>query len=269
MEANTLSRAVAEFVAAMLVRVLETEAMDTAAEAVDYDSMDHRDVNRVFVTDLLAARGEEGDWGLGIGDWKSTATGPRSLIPSPQSPIPCFKGCILDLGTGTAQIPIELCRQHPRARVLAIDVARHMLLLAQKNIEQAGLADRIRVECVDAKRLPYADGAFDTVASNSIVHHIPEPGQALAEAWRVLAPGGLIFIRDLVRPDDEAAVRRLVETYAAGANAHQQQMLADSFHAALTLDEVRRIVTRFGTPAECVRATSDRHWTWAARKSGG
>lgn len=218
----------------MLPRTLETEAMDTLAEAVDYDSMDHREVNRVFVADLLA-------------------TGPG-------------EGWILDLGTGTAQIPVELCRQDPEAKVLAIDAAEHMLRLARNNIEQAGLADRIRVERVDAKRLPYADGSFATVASNSIVHHIPDPSQVLGEAWRVLSPGGLIFIRDLFRPDNEATAQHLVATYAAGASEHQKQMLADSFQAALTVEEVRQIVTRFGVSPETVRATSDRHWTWATRK---
>ena len=243
----------------MLPRILETEAMDTLAEAVDYDSMDHREVNRVFVADLLATRrGEKGD---------------RPHLPerpegcfAQMGPVPFWEGWILDLGTGTAQIPVELCRQDPRAKVLAIDAAEHMLRLARKNIEQAGLSDRIRVERVDAKRLPYADGSFATVVSNSIVHHIPEPTEVLAEAWRVLAPAGLIFIRDLFRPNDEAALRRLVETYAAGASQHQKQMLADSFHAALTVEEVRQIVTRFGVLPETVRATSDRHWTWAARK---
>jgi ubiquinone/menaquinone biosynthesis C-methylase UbiE len=122
---------------------------------------------------------------------------------------------------------------------------------------------------VDAKRLPYPDASFATVTSNSIVHHIPEPIVVLDEAWRVLAPGGLIFIRDLFRPDDEATLRRLVETYAAGANEHQKQMFADSFRASLTVDEVRQIVTRFGAAPETVRATSDRHWTWATRKGGG
>ena len=39
----------------MLQRVLETEAMDSLEEALDYNSMDHGEVNRVFVTDLLAA----------------------------------------------------------------------------------------------------------------------------------------------------------------------------------------------------------------------
>ena len=48
--------------------------------------------------------------------------------------------CVLDLGTGTAQIPLELCRQNPRVRVVAIDLAEEMLRLAAQNIERAGFA---------------------------------------------------------------------------------------------------------------------------------
>jgi ubiquinone/menaquinone biosynthesis C-methylase UbiE len=221
----------------MIPRVLETEAMDTPAEAVDYDSMDHGEVNRVFAADLLAAG------------------------PEP--------GLILDLGTGTVLIPIELCRRDPRARVLAVDLAYHMLNLGRRNVEKAGLAGRIAVEQVDAKRLPYRDAAFRAVMSNSIVHHVPEPRDVLREAWRVLAPGGLAFFRDLFRPADEETIRRLVDTYAPGANEHQQKMFADSFRASLTVDEVRRIVVEFGVGPETVQATSDRHWTWVARKGGG
>jgi 2-polyprenyl-3-methyl-5-hydroxy-6-metoxy-1,4-benzoquinol methylase len=104
------------------------------------------------------------------------------------------------------------------------------------------------------------------VISNSIVHHVPDPRQVLAEAWRLVGPSGLVFFRDLFRPDDDSTVRRLVETYAAGANHHQQQMFEDSLRAALTVEEVRRLVAELGYPPESVRATSDRHWTWAARK---
>ena len=74
----------------MLPRTLEAEVMDSAAEARDYDAMDHREVNRVFVADFLAA------WGGG--------------------------GSVLDVGTGTAQIPIELCRRSPLPVVTAIDL---------------------------------------------------------------------------------------------------------------------------------------------------
>ena len=176
-------------------------------------------------------------------------------------------GEVLDLGTGTAQIPIELCRQDPGFRVLAVDLSGHMLLMAGDNIRRAGLAERIKTERIDAKRLPYADGAFAAVMSNSIVHHIAEPGQLLAEALRVTAAGGLVFIRDLMRPVDQPTLSRLVDTYAAGANAHQRQMFDDSLHAALDLDEVRALVVKLALPPTTVAPTSDRHWTWAVRKA--
>ena len=218
----------------MLPRVLETEAMDTLQEAVDYDSMDHGEVNRAFVADLLGAGPGEGE--------------------------------ILDLGTGTAQIPIELCRQHPHARLIAVDSAAHMIRLGRRNVERAGLADRIRLQRADAKRLPHADRRFAAVISNSILHHVPQPAAVLGEAWRVAAPGGLLFFRDLLRPEDEQTVRRLVDTYTSGANEHQQQMFADSLRAALTVEEIRRLVAELGLAPDCVRATSDRHWTWVGRK---
>lgn len=228
----------------MLQRVLETEVMDTLQEAVDYDSMDHREVNRVFVDDLLGALHAAG-----------MADGPP--------------GVILDLGTGTAQIPIELCARWPEARVLAVDAAEHMLRVGAENVAAAGLAERIELQQVDAKGLPYDDGSFRFVISNSIVHHIPEPAGVLHEAWRVTAAGGLMFFRDLMRPPDEATLRHLVETYAAGANVHQQQMLADSLRAALTVEEMQQLVASFGLAPATVHATSDRHWTLVARKPAG
>ena len=150
-----------------LVRVLEPEAMDTLEEARDYDAMDHGDVNRAFVADLLAAQRC------------------AQLAPDVE---------FLDLGTGTAQIPIELCAQNRRARVVAIDLAAPMLRLAAENIARRGLGGQITLQRVDAKRLPFADGHFAAVMSNSIVHHIPEPCDVLAEMLRVLRAGGVLFV---------------------------------------------------------------------------
>jgi ubiquinone/menaquinone biosynthesis C-methylase UbiE len=206
--------------------------MDTAAEARDYDAMDHAAVNRAFVADFLAV----------------------------------WDGCgpILDAGTGTAQIPVELCRQHPGAQVTGVDLAERMLALGRANVARAGLERRVRLEHCDAKRLPFADGAFGAVISNSIVHHIPEPQVVLQEMVRVLAPNGTLFVRDLLRPDSLAALRRLVEKHTPGANEHQKQMFADSLHAALRLDEFRALVAELGFDPAGVRQTTDRHWTWVA-----
>ncbi len=218
----------------MLPRVLETEAMDSLAEAVDYDTMDHREVNERFVDDWLA-------------------------LGPPATPV-------LDLGTGTAQIPILLCRRAARVTVVATDLAGCMLRVAASNVVRARLGGRIVLHRVDAKKLPYPSGGFPAVISNSIVHHIAEPFAVLAEAWRVLAPGGWIFFRDLFRPPDQRTLQRLVETYASDANEHQQQMFADSLRAALTVEEMQQLVGRLGVGPETVRTTSDRHWTWAAQK---
>ena len=83
---------------------------------------------------------------------------------------------------------------------------------------------------------------------------------------RVVVPGGLLFVRDLLRPPDEMTLRRLVATYAGDANAHQRQMFADSLHAALTLPEIRSLVAALGFDPTTVRQTTDRHWTWVSRK---
>ncbi|MBN9524172.1 class I SAM-dependent methyltransferase [bacterium] len=216
----------------MLARVLEPEVMDTPDDARDYDAMDHSAVNATFAADFLAR-------------WDS-------------------RGMVLDVGTGTAQIPIELCRRHDSIFVVAVDLAEEMLALARKNVEAAGFTGRIRLTRIDAKGLPYHPGAFGAVVSNSIIHHIPEPTSTFAGMHAVCADGGLIFVRDLFRPPDEDTLRRLVATYAAGCNAHQMQLFADSLRAALTVEEVRELVGRLGYAPETVQATSDRHWTFAA-----
>jgi ubiquinone/menaquinone biosynthesis C-methylase UbiE len=140
-----------------------------------------------------------------------------------------------------------------------------MRRLAARNVEHAGLSGVIEVEMADAKRLPYPDGAFRTVVSNSILHHVPDPERAIAEMRRVLAPGGVLFVRDLVRPADDTEVAALVARYASTASPRQRALLDASLRAALDLDELRAIGARYGIGAESIRKTSDRHVTIAHR----
>src|SRR5690606_4028458 len=143
----------------------------------------------------------------------------------------------------------------------AADAAAAMLAVAAENVARAGLSERIRLEHVDAKQLEFADRSFAAVISNSIIHHIPEPRTVIAEAVRVTAVGGLLFFRDLLRPENSGTLDMLVDTYAAGANEHQRRMFAESLHAALSLEEIQALVAEFGFARDTVRATSDRHWT--------
>jgi len=219
-----------------LPRTLEPEVMESPEDARDYDEMDHSHVNRVFVDDLFATGAD------------------------------LSTNMILDLGTGTALIPIELCRRHEDCRVMASDLSINMLELARYHLEAAGLIHRIQLDHVDSKQLHYNDGVFGVVMSNSIVHHIPEPLTVLREAVRVLAPTGLIFFRDLLRPNTAAEVDHLVQTYAGNENTHSQKLFRDSLHAALTLDEIKSLVAEIGFDPTAISATSDRHWTWIGRR---
>ncbi len=216
-----------------LSRRPEAEVMESADDASEYDSMDHSVVNRAFVDDLI-----------------SNAPGNDAL----------------DLGTGTALIPIELCRRDSTYRVIAVDLAVSMLELARYNIEVAGITERIQLRHIDAKKMPFTDAMFSVVMSNSIVHHIPDPLTVLIDAVRVTRVGGLLFFRDLARPDTEDESDCLVDKYTEGSNNHQKQMFKNSLHAALSLDEIRLLVTKLGFRSDTVNLTSDRHWTWCARK---
>ncbi len=220
----------------MLLRILEPEVMDTAQDAADYDSMDHAEVNRRFVD----------DW------WVAC----RESIGVRNPPLQ-----MLDVGTGTALIPIQFCQLSSTLRIMAIDLAAEMLKRARVNVQRAEFSDRIELKLVDAKRLPFTAGEFSTVVSNTILHHIPEPLAALKEMVRVLAPGGFLFLRDLFRPDTEAELEALVTMYAGKATPRQRQLFRQSLHAALTIDEVAAMLERLGLNRRWVQATSDRHWT--------
>lgn len=210
-------------------RILEPEVMDTEAEAQEYDAMDFLAVNSAFAQDAIAIAPE-------------VAT-------------------VLDSGTGTARIPILIAQQRPQWQITAIDLADSMLALAHRNVRQAGLGDRIQLEKVDSKQLPYADNSFDVVMSNSIVHHLPDPLPYLRELKRVLRPQGGIFLRDLARPDSEAEVDRLVAAIGPEYNAHQAQLFRESLFAAFTIPEVEAMLAEAGLEDVRVYASSDRHWT--------
>lgn len=210
-------------------RVLEPEVMDTWSEAVEYDAMDFTAVNTAFAEHSLT---------LGKPNAK-----------------------VLDAGTGTARIPILIAQQRSDWQITAIDLSENMLKIGQQNINQAGLQTQIKLERVDAKQLPYEDHQFDLVISNSIIHHLSNPIPFLKELKRVLKPQGGIFLRDLLRPVDQATRDNLVEQYAGDCNDHQKQLFRDSLHAAFTLEEIKEMIAGVGLEGLNIYPSSDRHWT--------
>jgi ArsR family transcriptional regulator len=102
-------------------------------------------------------------------------------------------GDLLDIGTGTGRM-LEVLG--PRvAHALGVDQSREMLAMARVNLERAGLGNGI-VRLGDMYQLPLADSCFDAVVVHQVLHYADRPAAAIAEAARVLRPGGVLVLVD-------------------------------------------------------------------------
>ena len=105
-------------------------------------------------------------------------------------------GSLLDIGTGSGRI-LEVLG--PRAeQALGIDLSRDMLLVARSKIERAGLRNCI-VRQADMYKLPVASDSIDLVTIHQVLHFAERPAEVLAEAARVMAPGGRLVAVDFAR----------------------------------------------------------------------
>jgi SAM-dependent methyltransferase len=118
---------------------------------------------------------------------------------------------LLDIGTGTGRM-LEILA--PRVeRALGIDQSREMLAVARVNIERAGLENG-SVRLGDMYQLALPDASFDAVVFHQVLHYADRPAAAIAEAARVLRPGGILVLVDFAPHSleylrDEHAHRRL------------------------------------------------------------
>lgn len=109
------------------------------------------------------------------------------------------EGRILDIGTGSGEVPIELARAFPGSRVAGIDLSEPLLEKARQGAHREGLSARLTFEKGDAGSLPFEDDSFDVVVSVSTFHVVEDPVAMLNEVERVLVPGGRFSIVTLRR----------------------------------------------------------------------
>jgi ubiquinone/menaquinone biosynthesis C-methylase UbiE len=215
-----------------LSRVLESEEMAGAEEAAEYDRMDFSATD-----DAFAQRASE--------------------LASPG-------GWIVDIGCGNAKIPLAIAALVPASPVCAVEMSSQMLAVAVRNRAKVSEpARRVTFVRGDAKNLPVAGKSIGLVVSNSLIHHIPDPRFVFHEIARIvkIAEKPRILIRDLLRPESEAALSSLAEKYSAGWSSSQRRLYEDSLHAALALEEVREYAAGAGLRGVRVQQITDRHWS--------
>lgn len=104
--------------------------------------------------------------------------------------VACGEGCFTKLLTEALRDYVE---------IIGIDADERNLEAARKNV----VAENVSFQRMDAVRLGFGDGTFDTVAISNSLHHMSGPGQVLTEMKRVLKPGGIFIFREMYR-DDQA-----------------------------------------------------------------
>jgi demethylmenaquinone methyltransferase/2-methoxy-6-polyprenyl-1,4-benzoquinol methylase len=130
---------------------------------------------------------------LGLCGWWSNRVVQDIVIPKE---IGDFK--VLDVCTGTHDIPRRLLKMHPGLQVFAIDRSPEMVAEGQRLAKSTGLTP-IQAEIGDVYKLPWADNTFDIVTLQFATRHL-RVMPVFREIYRVLKPGGVFHHSDMLRP---------------------------------------------------------------------
>ena len=149
---------------------------------------------------------------------------------------------VLDVGCGPGTITLDLARAVAPGPVVGIDAAPDAIDAAIAARDEAGLSDAVTLSVGDVYALDAPDDAFDVVHAHQVLQHLTDPVAALREMRRVVAPGGLVAVREsdygafVWAPDDPVLDRWLAlyhqVTRTNRADADAGRHLPGWFHAA-------------------------------------
>ncbi|MDD4933523.1 MAG: arsenite methyltransferase, partial [Methylacidiphilaceae bacterium] len=152
---------------------------------------------------------------------------------------------VLDLGSGGGiDVLLSARRVGPSGKAYGLDMTEEMLLLARENQRKAGVSN---VEFLkgDIEKIPLPDQSIDVILSNCVLNLSPDKDRALAEAFRVLKPGGRVALADIVvRGEIPTELRRNRELWAgcvAGAltEAEYRAKLAAAGFEEIDVEPIR------------------------------
>jgi ubiquinone/menaquinone biosynthesis C-methylase UbiE len=133
-----------------------------------------------------------------------------------------------------------------------LTAGREPVLAARRAARRAARPFGLALAEADARRLPFPDGAFDLVISNSVLHHLADPTPLLDEIARVAGEPGRVLVRDLRRPPRWQ--RRLhVAWHGRHYRGTMRRLYEDSVDAAFTPTELATILHHTALAGASVR----------------
>src|SRR6059036_4117657 len=152
---------------------------------------------------------------------------------------------VLDLGSGGGiDVLLSARRVGPQGKAYGLDMTDEMLALARENQQKAGV-ENVEFLKGEIEDIPLPDGSVDVIISNCVINLSADKDRVLAEAFRVLKPGGQLAVSDVVvRGEVPPAIRKSVELWigcVAGALEEQEyrEKLTKAGFGAIDLEPTR------------------------------
>lgn len=167
---------------------------------------------------------------------------------------------VLDLATGTADLPVMIADALPEVSVVGLDPSPGMLEQGRVKVAESPHADRIELVEGDAQALTFADESFDRATMAFGIRNVPDRDLALREICRVLVPGGRLAVLELAEPKNGflAMMARLHVRYgvpAIGAllsGKGEYRYLRESIEAFDSAEQFAERLARAGMTVELV-----------------
>ena len=120
---------------------------------------------------------------------------------------------LLDVAGGTGDIAFRFLGRAPGARAVVCDMTESMLISGKQRADAERLADKLDWVVGDAMNLPFEDSSFDVYTISFGIRNVTRPAEALAEAYRVLRPGGRLMVLEFSQLPN-AGLQHLYDMYS-------------------------------------------------------